>query len=248
MLRYNEVMYISVTQIEHHKTIITKPSGSIHSPGYPDQSYPNNYHHVYEFVSPPNHHVYFTIHHLDLEYQQNCLYDSVRIYGTTNDKPLCGNTSEEHFMSVSNKSSIHFVTDDDVSAAGFNLSWYWINATSPFQYSGTTANGGTVSSLNFPKSFPRATSGCATLAAPDGQRVLMEFETINLPKLNCNDSRIEIYSESELLKVFCGNDTLSNMEYFDWSLLSLNGSLEICLYLPELKEYEGFNATYRFGK
>ena len=248
MLRYNKVRYISVTQIEHHKTILTKPSGSIHSSGYPDQSYPNNYHHVYEFVSPSYHHVYFTIHHLDLEYQQDCLYDSVRIYGTTIDKFLCGNTSEENFTSVSNKSSIHFVTDDDVSATGFNLSWYWINATLPFQYSGSIANGGTVSSLNFPKSFTQATSGCATLAAPDGQRVLIEFETINLPALNCNGCRIELYSGNELLKVFCGNDTLSYMEYFDWTLLSLNGSLDICLYLPELKENEGFNATYRFGK
>ena len=241
-------MYISVTKVEHHKTILTKPSGSIHSQGYPDLSYPNSYHHVYEFVSPSNHHVYFTIHHLDLEYQQNCLYDSVRIYGTTNDKLLCGNTSEENFMSVSNKSSIHFVTDDDVSAAGFNLSWYWINAILPFQYSGTTANGGTVSSLNFPKSFPQATSGCATLAAPDGQRVLIEFKTINLPELNCNNSMIELYSGSELLKVFCGNDTLSNMQYFDWIVLSLNGLLDVCLFLPELKENEGLSATYRFGK
>ena len=238
----------SVTAIEHHKTLLIEPTGSICSPGFPSESYPNNYHHVYNFMAPPKHTIYLTIH-LDLEYQLNCIYDSIRTFGMTTEEILCGNTTEKYFiMSMYNNCSIEFLTDDDVTATGFQLSWYWINITLPFQYHQDSITSGIVSSLNFPHTYPQATSGCATLYAPNGHRLLFEFKKLIMPGLTCTASKIEIYSGNQLLKKVCGNDSLSSMSYFEWIILSFENTLDICISLPVLKEGEGFIATLIYGE
>ena len=233
-----------------HESLLTESEGEIFSPGFANKFYNNNYLHTYVFTAPQNHSIFFTLKYLDLEYQKQCIYDSLKLFGTAKNTTLCGKSeSVQSFMSASNNCSLVFNTDDSVNSGGFHISWYWINKTLPIYYHADSNVSGIVTSLNFPFSFPESIKGCSSITAPMQRRVLVEFKAINIPGLGCNDSTIELLSGGRVLKLFCVNKIKMNeMALFDWIVLSSGNSLDICVDLPPLSDEEGFRASFHFGK
>ncbi|XP_069095270.1 deleted in malignant brain tumors 1 protein [Pleurodeles waltl] len=103
--------------------ILSQPSGSFASPGYP-YSYPNNARCLWQLVAPNNSCIQVTFFGASLETAPNCQYDSISVFnGPQYTSDLLGkicNDSFYRFTSTSNSMDILFKSDSSITASGFN--------------------------------------------------------------------------------------------------------------------------------
>ncbi|XP_078500080.1 scavenger receptor cysteine-rich domain-containing protein DMBT1-like isoform X2 [Lissotriton helveticus] len=102
--------------------ILLEPSGSLSSPFYPGH-YPNNARCVWQIQARNNFRIHLSIHSLQLETSNNCVYDYIEVYdGPLYTSPLlrrlCSSSSYS-FTSSSNSMTVLFSSDSSVTASGF---------------------------------------------------------------------------------------------------------------------------------
>lgn len=110
---------------------MTAPSGSIHSPNYPN-AYDSNDDCSWIIQVDPNHRVQFNFIDFDVEPHSNCSYDYVALYdGESEESPLiiqhCGQSvpSPNIFTSTSNSLYVRMKADGSVTSKGFQANYTW---------------------------------------------------------------------------------------------------------------------------
>ena len=106
--------------------MFTGSSGSITSPGYPN-NYPNNARCRYDIRVRGNMKIVLLIHYVDLEH---CC-DKLRIQQTVSGSnglvtELTGNVTDRNFTSAENRFILLFRSDGSVTKRGFRASYYAI--------------------------------------------------------------------------------------------------------------------------
>ena len=106
--------------------VFTGSSGSITSPGYPN-NYPNNVRCRYDIRVRGNMKIVLLIHFLELEYS----YDKLRIRQTVsgsqrNVTELTGYMTDRNFTSAENRFILLFTSDHSATRRGFRASYYAI--------------------------------------------------------------------------------------------------------------------------
>ncbi|KAK7072579.1 hypothetical protein SK128_010113 [Halocaridina rubra] len=163
---------------------VTGSSDNITTPGYPS-SYPNNLHLTIMLRGRPNSRLIVTFSKIDLEYQQDCLYDYVGLQSTVDD-PLvryCGrhlkNMDKFDFVSKGNEAVVTFHSDWSVVGAGVMGRWREVDMSScPHQELHDPK--GIITSPNFPF-FNLDNLHCTTtIKAPEGKRIWIQFEVFEI--------------------------------------------------------------------
>nr|XP_026692090.1 MAM and LDL-receptor class A domain-containing protein 2-like [Ciona intestinalis] len=109
-------------------------SGSIASPGFPNNNYVDDLNCTYEIKVPDGHVVVYQSTYLDLETEDDglCL-DYVAVYpnADTSSEPniYCGNLKIFTSASTGTSLIVRFVSDWNITAAGFVLTWSAVNPT-----------------------------------------------------------------------------------------------------------------------
>lgn len=212
------------------------------------KNYSNNQMTSFLFQANRGFRIVFDLVAYDIEHQDQCLYDYIETYGMTTDRKYCGrNTESVIFVSKSNSAEIVFNTDEDITAAGFNLSWFMVKNDVAFQKVLQTESSSTLFSMNYPNAFPDKIDSCSLVAVPRGQRLTVEIININLPGISCADSKLEILAGTDFNKTFCGGTNLDTLTYFSRFILTNSGNMSFCIKAPGLKGGEGVQLLLSSG-
>lgn len=212
------------------------------------KNYTNSQMTSFLFLANDGFRIVFNLVAYDIEYQDQCLYDYIETYGMTADSKYCGkNTESVIFVSKSNSAEIIFNTDEDITAAGFNLSWFMVKNDVAFQKVLQTESSSNLFSVNYPNAFPDKIDSCTRVAVPRGQRLTVEIININLPGNNCTDSKFEILAGTDFNKTFCGGTSVDTLTYFSRFILTNNGNMSFCMKAPRLKAGEGVQLQLSSG-
>ncbi|OXA61797.1 Protocadherin Fat 1 [Folsomia candida] len=103
--------------------------GKLPSPNFPS-NYQNNLDYGYHLIAPPGTQIVLRFSHLDVEDQEDCLYDYVEIVDkkTANATRYCGTYSTADlerldYVSSSNELDVFFHADFSHSGTGFEIAW-----------------------------------------------------------------------------------------------------------------------------
>ena len=145
-------------------------SGTVQSPGYPT-NYPNNEDKTSTIIAAEGKVIQVTFQKVDIESHRTCRYDYVMARdgdGTVLMQKTCGSrkTPPAAFTSQTNKVEIIFHSDRSVTRKGFQLSWKEVDQDEA---------GGSLTSPNYPSSYPNNVDKTDTLEAGAGKRVEMTF-------------------------------------------------------------------------
>ncbi|KAM8810851.1 cubilin [Eudromia elegans] len=192
---------------------LSGPSGSFHSPGYPDR-YPSNRECIWYIRTAPGSSIQLTIHEFDIEYHPNCNYDVLEIYGgpdflSPRLAQLCISRSVHNPLRVSSTGNaivVHFKTDVTVTGKGFNASWQ----ENPGGCGGIfQATSGEIHSPNYPEPYSNNTDCSWVIQVDYSHRVLLNFTDFDIEDHHsCNYDSVAVYdgpnSEAPLLGKYCG--------------------------------------------
>lgn len=184
---------------------------------------------------------------LDIEPQDQCLYDSLQTFGMVQDGKYCGELTETvSLISKFNNATLQFYTDEDVTAAGFRVSWYLVKCNEAFEID---IQGGTgiIQSVKFPKAFPDTINNCTQVTVPDNKRMYVEIVNMSLPGSDCSDSNFTVRQGVKVIKTFCGGDSMQTSNMLDRMILLESGPVKFCLVAPALWEGEGLRAAVKTG-
>ncbi|XP_059470868.1 uncharacterized protein LOC132193927 isoform X2 [Neocloeon triangulifer] len=157
-------------------------SGVLESPNFP-LAYPPNADYWVRIVGPAQSRLVVSFKQLDLEPQNECLYDFIALWNAAESEPMnthCGTKSAEElktmrFVSTTNVMLVHFHSDFSNSASGFSLEWKAVPlAACPEQT--LTAKEGTIESPNYPDFLLTSLDCTFNILAPAGKRVWLHFE------------------------------------------------------------------------
>ncbi|XP_062489682.1 cubilin isoform X1 [Pezoporus occidentalis] len=192
---------------------LSGPSGSFHSPGYPNR-YPNNRECIWYIHTAPGSSIQLTIHEFKVEYHQDCNYDVLEVYGGSDFlsprlAQLCVPRSAQNPLRVSttgNSATVHFKTDLSVTEKGFNASWQ----ENPGGCGGIfQATSGEIHSPNYPQHYGN-NADCSWLIQVDSShRVLLNFTDFDIEdRHSCYYDNVAVFdgpsSEAPLLRKLCG--------------------------------------------
>lgn len=165
-----------------------------------------------------------------------------------NDRKYCGrSTNTDILISNSFKAVIHFRTDEDISAGGFELKWHWVKQWEVFQVDSDDDEFVTMHSVNYPDAFPDEVKNCSTVFVPNDMRLLVTINDINLPGESCQDSIFKVYSNSSIIRTFCGGTTMDGLKHFSQYIVTDNGNVTFCLEAPQIRKGEGIHMETRKG-
>ncbi|XP_049809059.1 uncharacterized protein LOC126252230 [Schistocerca nitens] len=235
--------------------------GFLTSPNFPGGYGPNLDYWV-RLAGPAGSRLVLRFTRLDLEPQQDCLYDYIELRSllpqpATGDDDAdadaerapdsrvvrCGRHDDAdlhrlNFVSESNEALLHFHSDYSVSGGGFSASWQAVDVSGcPLQT--LTAREGRLTSPNYPH-FLLAHLDCATtILAPAGRRVWLEF------------SEFSIGAGEALLEVDLGGGQAAFQPFqspthlTDGVFLSVGERLQVRLRTADRPSGAGFSAVYR---
>ncbi|XP_046880031.1 cubilin [Hypomesus transpacificus] len=158
------------------------PSGTFHSPEYPDR-YPMNRECIWYISTTPGSSVTLTIYEFDVEYHPNCNYDVLEVYGGPDMSAprlaqLCTTTSTPlQVSSTGNLITVRFKSDDYVSGRGFNASWAELQGGCGGP---VTAPYGEIHSPSYPNNYPNNVDCSWMITVDEGHRVLFNFSDLDI--------------------------------------------------------------------
>ena len=149
------------------------------SPGYP-ANYPNDEDKTFTITAAQGKVIQVTFLRVDIEAHSTCRYDYVMARdgdGTLLMPKTCGSrkTPPAAFRSQTNKVQIIFHSDRSVTRKGFQLSWKEVDQDEA---------GGSLTSPNYPSSYPNNVDKTDTLEAGAGKRVKMTFTDFDVEAHN----------------------------------------------------------------
>ncbi|XP_031549194.1 cubilin-like [Actinia tenebrosa] len=191
--------------------LLTAASGSFHSPNFPSP-YPSGVDCTWTIIPPPQFEdVAITFHHVDLEQSPHCRKDYLvveDITGTLKGSKICGTKTNQSVEVDWHQSRVHFHSDKDVTAQGFEAS-YRAFGSLPACGGELAGNTGTFSSPNYPSHYPnRIVCDWEIQAEPDIQQILITFEdfAIDDSPLTCSYDYLLIIDSQHRKQVgkYCG--------------------------------------------
>jgi hypothetical protein len=199
------------------------------------------------FKATPGFRIVLELLLFDIEPQDQCLYDFLQTFGMVQDGKYCGESTETvSLISKVNNATLQFYTDEDVTASGFRVSWYWVKVNAAFEID-IQGNVGTIQSIQFPKVFPDTINSCTQIIVPENKRMYIEIVNISLPGNDCSDSNFTVRQGLKVIKTYCGGDLSQTSNMLDRMILLENGPVNFCLAAPALCEGEGLRAAVKTG-
>ncbi|NXH11671.1 CUBN protein, partial [Bucco capensis] len=188
------------------------PSGSFHSPGYPNR-YPSNRECIWYIHTAPGSSIQLTIEEFDVQYHPNCNYDVLEVYGgpdflSPRLAQLCVSRAAQNPLRVSTTGSsaiVRFKTDAAVSGKGFNASWQ----ENPGGCGGIfQATSGEIHSPNYPQPYDSNTDCSWLIQVDHSHRVLLNFTDLSIQSHpSCDSDSLAVFDgpshEAPLLTRLC---------------------------------------------
>ncbi|XP_030624670.1 LOW QUALITY PROTEIN: cubilin [Chanos chanos] len=192
---------------------LSGPSGSFHSPGYPNK-YPENRECLWHIQTSPGSSITITIHEFNIEYHPNCNYDLLEVYGgpdliSPRLAQLCTTRPPSNPLQVSstgNMVTVRFKSDAYVSGTGFNASWQ----ETPGGCGGSIiAPKGEIHSPNYPGNYPDNVDCSWVITVDANHRVMFNFTDLDIEsQSSCSWDYVAIHDgtseTSPLLGQVCG--------------------------------------------
>lgn len=225
-------------------TIFRVGYGFLNSTNYPSQ-YPSNTDCSY-LIRANAGKILLTFKDFDIESSPNCESDYVMVYdGMTNDSPVllnkaCGTGSVPPVVSSRNVMLLQFVTNEAISASGFNA--YFQNIVCAHAYS---TSPGTVTSENYPQNYPASLNCGYYISAPSGNKISLTFTDFDLEPSSphCHIDYLAIYNgptnSDPLIGLYCGSGTIP-------PVVSTGNSLLLQFHSDSSDQRKGFQAAYTF--
>ncbi|XP_066978110.1 uncharacterized protein [Macrobrachium rosenbergii] len=164
--------------------VVTGYGGNLTTPGYPSQ-YPNNLHLTITLRGPASSRLVITFTKIDLEYQQDCLYDYVGLQSGPQDSMTryCGRHLKDmerfDYVSKSNEAVVTFHSDWSVVGAGVMGRWRVVDISScPHQE--LRQSQGIITSPNFPYFNLDSIHCTTTIKASVNERIWLQFQTFEV--------------------------------------------------------------------
>ncbi|KAK2531299.1 Cubn [Columba livia] len=225
---------------------LSGPSGSFHSPGYPNR-YPSNRECIWYIHTAPGSSIQLTIYELDVAYHPNCSYDVLEVYGgpdffSPRLAQLCVSRSAQNPLRVSttgNSAVVRFETGAAATGKGFNASWQ----ENPGGCGGIfQATSGEIHSPNYPQPYNNNTDCSWIIQADYGHRILLNFTDFDTENhLSCNYDNVAVFdgpsSEAPLLRKLCGTQHPP-------PIISSKNVMYIRLHSDRPIQHRGFSARF----
>ena len=189
---------------------MTAPTGSIHSPNYPN-TYDSNDDCAWSIEVDPTHRIQFTFIDFDVEPHANCSYDYVALYdGASTADPLllqhCGQDVPHPnvIFTTSNRLYVRMKTDGSQTSKGFLA-----NYTRACGARIVTDGSGDLMSPHYPHAWEDGGECLWTIiGASPSDRVTFTLTDISLPsRENCSEAHLSLYdgetTDSPLIGRFC---------------------------------------------
>uniref|UniRef100_A0A8C0C1M9 CUB domain-containing protein n=1 Tax=Buteo japonicus TaxID=224669 RepID=A0A8C0C1M9_9AVES len=202
---------------------LSGPSGSFHSPGYPNR-YPSNRECIWYIHTAPGSSIQLTIQEFDIEYHANCSYDVLEVRALD---LLLKNTQVTHFF----------------------LSLYRVLPVAlhpPFSCGGIfQATSGEIHSGNYPQPYKNNTD-CSWLIQVDySHRVLLNFTDFDIENHpSCDSDNVAVFdganNEAPLLRKLCGTQ-------YPPTITSSKNLMYIRLRFDATTQHRGFSAHFTEG-
>ncbi|KAM3593822.1 uncharacterized protein V6R79_022582 [Siganus canaliculatus] len=195
---------------------LTSPSGTITSPGHPN-NYPHGANCTWYISVTPGSLLRLTFETFNLEYHSNCNFDYVEVYdnGTVQTGMLlgryCGRSLPPSITSTDNLMTLLFVSDSSLATEGFSASYVSINATTDCSENFTSTTG-SFSSPNYPDYYPNNRDCIFRITVQINQQIMLNFTSFELEGSSpCTRDFVEIrdggYETSPLIGKFCANQS-----------------------------------------
>uniref|UniRef100_A0A8C0FEB1 Cubilin n=1 Tax=Bubo bubo TaxID=30461 RepID=A0A8C0FEB1_BUBBB len=223
---------------------LSGPSGSFHSPGYPNR-YPSNRECIWYIHTAPGSSIQLTIQEFDIEYHPNCNYDVLEVYGgpdflSPRLAQLCVSRSAQNPLQISttgNSAIVLFKADATITGKGFNASWQ----ENPGGCGGIfQATSGEIHSPNYPQPYNNSTDCSWIIQVDYSHRVLLNFTDFDIENHHsCNYDNVFDGSSSEapLLRKLCGTQHPP-------PITSSKNLMYIRLHSNTTTQHRGFSARF----
>lgn len=194
---------------------LTSPSGSITSPGHPN-NYPHGVNCTWYIRVIPGNLIRLSFDSFNLEYHVDCNFDYVEVYdnGTveTGNKigRFCGRSVPPSITSTDSELTLLFVSDSSLSTEGFSATYVSFNATTDC---GETFNSpvGSFTSPNYPDYYPNSRDCIFKIIVQINMQIMLNFTNFELEGSppSCNFDFVEIrdggYETSPFIGKFCAD-------------------------------------------
>nr|XP_046226989.1 cubilin [Scatophagus argus] len=194
---------------------LTSPSGTVTSPGHPN-NYPHGANCTWHINVTPGNLVRLSFESFNLEYHANCNYDYLEVYdnGTvqtgTKIGRYCGRSVPPSITSTDNLLTLLFVTDSSLVTEGFSATYVSINATTDCGETFTSPTG-SFTSPNYPDYYPNKRDCIFKIIVQINMQIMLNFTSFDLEGTppSCNFDFVEIrdggYETSPLIGKFCAS-------------------------------------------
>ncbi|XP_070178274.1 uncharacterized protein [Littorina saxatilis] len=243
------------TREQHHLIdVVNQTEGELQPPLSDDGSnnYTNDAATTWTLQAALGHRVLMLFDDLDIEEQEECLYDRIVIKNSTASRPLCGTRDDTlSALSLKNVAEVSFYSDYSVTGKAFRLSWQSLNMTQ-CQTQIFTETSAAFSSFNFPSPFPDRIHCFIKIVVQQGSRVLLQFSHIlfhnsseksiglSLGRRKGEEEKEEEEKEEEIMVgVEDAEDVVRRV------FVSYGNELTVRLEKSVLLAGEGFQASYR---
>nr|XP_039268068.1 cubilin-like [Styela clava] len=227
------------------------PSGEFASPNYPN-NYDDNRECIWQIITSIGTSVQLTIDDFDVEHHSDCQYDTLEVYNGLNIEEdfriaqLCNAANPPqipmHVTSSSSLMTVRFITDALVSGRGFHASF---EEKAGGCGGSLTSTSGTITSPNYPNTYPANTDCEWVIDVGKGSTVVIEFEVFEIEEEEvCEFDYVAMYdgnstSDTLLLKT-CGRTLPPLVQSYDNLML-------FQFHSDPFTAHMGFKAHYSAG-
>uniref|UniRef100_A0A8D0GFF0 Cubilin n=1 Tax=Sphenodon punctatus TaxID=8508 RepID=A0A8D0GFF0_SPHPU len=190
--------------------ILTRPEGTITSPGHPT-TYPHGIRCTWTISVQPGHLIRLTFTSFNLEFAYTCYQDYLEVYDNGTMTKLgryCGRSIPPSVTSSDNIMTLYFVTNRNIASEGFSVNYVSLNASTVCSREYTEATG-VLTSPNYPNNYPNKMECLYRIRVDTNNQIALHFTNFSLEwNRNCWDY-VELrdggYETSPLLGTYCGS-------------------------------------------
>ncbi|XP_023228019.1 cubilin-like [Centruroides sculpturatus] len=240
---------------ENLNQTLTALSGTLTSFNYPS-NYVNDLHYVVTIKGPEQSRIWFRFQHVDIEWQEQCLYDYVALQNSPNgpETRVCGQEDDRldryDFFSDKNTLYVTFHSDYSLTSNGFVATWEVIDISSCDDRYINVSDFGILTSIGYPGPYLPGMDCITTLITSTEDLLLLSFMSFDVGKSgNCTTDylRINLDNTENYFMTMCGNESNYPSGY---AILSYDNVLRLNFHSDKGSRfgYTGYNVTYQVLK
>ncbi|XP_067130878.1 uncharacterized protein [Centruroides vittatus] len=240
---------------ENLNQTLTALSGTLTSFNYPS-NYVNDLHYVVTIKGPEQSRIWFRFQHVDIEWQEQCLYDYVALQNSPNgpETRVCGQEDDRldryDFFSDKNTLYVTFHSDYSLTSNGFVATWEVIDISSCDDRYINVSDFGILTSIGYPGPYLPDMDCLTTLITSTEDLLLLSFVSFDVGKSgNCTTDylRINLDNTENYFMTMCGNESNYPSGY---AILSYDNVLRLNFHSDKGSRfgYTGYNVTYQVLK